>query len=69
MSSDSSLSKGIITRSIQVLVYLALQALILFAVALIVIRTSLEDRLLSTELEAYSEYAHETRYRLIPGLW
>jgi protein-S-isoprenylcysteine O-methyltransferase Ste14 len=41
----------------------------LLAVVLIVIRTSLEDRLLSTELEAYSEYAHETRYRLIPGVW
>jgi protein-S-isoprenylcysteine O-methyltransferase Ste14 len=41
----------------------------LLAVALIVLRTSLEDRLLSTELEAYPEYVHETRYRLIPGVW
>jgi protein-S-isoprenylcysteine O-methyltransferase Ste14 len=38
------------------------------AVALI-IRTSLEDRLLREELPGYETYVKETRYRLIPGLW
>jgi protein-S-isoprenylcysteine O-methyltransferase Ste14 len=44
-------------------------ALGLFAVALIVIRTALEDRLLAAELPGYSEYALETRFRLIPHVW
>jgi protein-S-isoprenylcysteine O-methyltransferase Ste14 len=39
------------------------------AVLLIVIRTRLEDRLLGAELQGYSEYALETRFRLIPGVW
>jgi protein-S-isoprenylcysteine O-methyltransferase Ste14 len=38
------------------------------AVALVV-RTALEDRMLTTELDGYQEYAQQTRYRLIPGLW
>ncbi len=36
---------------------------------LIVVRTSLEDRTLHAELEGYVEYARQTRYRLIPGVW
>jgi protein-S-isoprenylcysteine O-methyltransferase Ste14 len=39
------------------------------AVALIVVRTGLEDGLLGAELRGYSEYALETRFRLIPGVW
>jgi protein-S-isoprenylcysteine O-methyltransferase Ste14 len=34
-----------------------------------VIRTALEDRTLHEELPGYREYARQTRYRLIPGLW
>ena len=40
-----------------------------FNVAVIIIRTALEDRMLQNELPGYSEYTHKTRYRLIPGLW
>ena len=38
-------------------------------VPLYVLRTALEDRTLHEELEGYSEYARETRYRLLPGVW
>ena len=37
--------------------------------ALIVVRTSLEDRMLQDELPGYRGYAARTRYRLIPGIW
>lgn len=37
--------------------------------ALLVIRTSLEDRTLQHKLPGYQEYARRTRHRLIPGLW
>ena len=36
---------------------------------LFVIRTALEDRMLQDELPGYKEYAQQTRYRLIPGIW
>lgn len=36
---------------------------------LFIIRTALEDRTLLEELPGYPEYARQTRYRLIPGLW
>jgi protein-S-isoprenylcysteine O-methyltransferase Ste14 len=35
----------------------------------LVIRTSLEDLTLQRELAGYQEYAHEVRYRLLPGIW
>jgi len=38
-------------------------------VALIVVRTYLEDRTLHRELEGYHAYAQRVRYRLIPGIW
>jgi protein-S-isoprenylcysteine O-methyltransferase Ste14 len=41
----------------------------LLMVAALVIRTRLEDRMLIEELEGYRTYAHETRYRLVPGVW
>lgn len=41
---------------------------VLLAAAL-VLRTSLEDRLLQAELENYKEYAGRVRYRLVPGVW
>ncbi len=34
-----------------------------------IIRTTLEDRMLQNELEGYAEYTREMRYRLIPGVW
>lgn len=39
------------------------------ATTLMVIRTSLEDRMLQSELEGYHEYARQVRYRLLPGIW
>jgi len=39
------------------------------AAILIVIRTALEDRTLRAELPGYEAYAHQTRYRLLPGIW
>jgi protein-S-isoprenylcysteine O-methyltransferase Ste14 len=39
------------------------------AVALMVIRTSLEDRFLQAELPGYQDYAQQVRYRLVPGMW
>jgi protein-S-isoprenylcysteine O-methyltransferase Ste14 len=40
-----------------------------FLVIVLVIRTSLEDKVLQVELEGYSEYAEKVRYRLFPGVW
>ncbi len=40
----------------------------LFAVTLLV-RTHLEDALLTNELAGYHEYRRATRFRLFPGLW
>ena len=34
-----------------------------------IVRTTLEDRMLHEELEGYREYAQNVRYRLIPGVW
>ena len=38
-------------------------------VALLILRTALEDRTLQTELAGYADYARQVRYRLIPGIW
>jgi protein-S-isoprenylcysteine O-methyltransferase Ste14 len=38
-------------------------------VILLILRTALEDRTLQAELTGYEEYAHQVRYRLIPGVW
>jgi protein-S-isoprenylcysteine O-methyltransferase Ste14 len=37
--------------------------------ALYVVRTFLEDKTLMEELQGYREFAHQTRYRLLPGVW
>jgi protein-S-isoprenylcysteine O-methyltransferase Ste14 len=37
--------------------------------ALMLVRTALEDRTLRKELAGYREYAERVRYRLIPGVW
>jgi len=39
------------------------------AVAGMVARTVLEDRMLWADLEGYTEYAARVRYRLLPGIW
>jgi len=41
----------------------------LLTLALLVIRTALEDRTLLAELPGYAAYAARVRYRLIPGVW
>lgn len=38
-------------------------------VAVLVLRTALEDRTLRAELDGYAEFAGRTRFRLIPGIW
>jgi protein-S-isoprenylcysteine O-methyltransferase Ste14 len=35
----------------------------------LIVRTALEDRTLLAELPGYQEYAQQTRYRLLPGVW
>jgi protein-S-isoprenylcysteine O-methyltransferase Ste14 len=41
----------------------------ILSAALYAVRTSLEDKLLRAELPGYEEYAQQTRYRLVPGIW
>lgn len=38
-------------------------------VAVLILRTSLEDRTLQAELPGYADYAQQTRHRLFPGIW
>lgn len=38
-------------------------------VALLVVRTNLEDAMLQHELHGYAEFATKTRYKWIPGVW
>jgi protein-S-isoprenylcysteine O-methyltransferase Ste14 len=40
-----------------------------FNAVLLVLRTSLEDRMLTTELPGYREYATRVPERIVPGLW
>ena len=42
---------------------------ILLTIAVLVVRTALEDRTLQEELSGYQEYTTEVKYRLIPGIW
>jgi len=41
----------------------------LIVVVLLFIRTYLEDKTLQRELEGYTDYTNEVRYRLLPGIW
>ncbi|MDY6875107.1 MAG: isoprenylcysteine carboxylmethyltransferase family protein [Chloroflexota bacterium] len=36
---------------------------------LLVVRTAFEDKTLLEELDGYTEYAQQTQYRLLPGIW
>lgn len=38
-------------------------------ISLLVWRTGREDATLQTELPGYADYADNTRYRLLPGVW
>jgi protein-S-isoprenylcysteine O-methyltransferase Ste14 len=42
---------------------------VLLSMAVLVIRTHLEDNMLRKELEGYIGYQNEIRFRLIPGIW
>ncbi len=39
------------------------------AALMIIWRTSREDMMFQAELSGYAEFAHETKYRLLPGVW
>jgi protein-S-isoprenylcysteine O-methyltransferase Ste14 len=39
------------------------------AAALMVIRTRFEDQVLQVELNGYSDFTKQVRYRLVPGIW
>lgn len=39
------------------------------AVLLFIVKTAAEDRMLRAGLPGYAEYAQQTRYRLLPGIW
>jgi protein-S-isoprenylcysteine O-methyltransferase Ste14 len=39
------------------------------SLALLVLRTALEDATLRRELPGYEDYCRRTRFRLFPGLW
>ena len=41
----------------------------MLASALLVLRTSWEDRLLREELSGYAQYATRVRFKLLPGIW
>lgn len=38
-------------------------------IALMLVRTSKEDKFLHENLSGYKEYAQKTRYKLVPGVW
>lgn len=40
-----------------------------FTLILLIMRTSLEDKMLQKELPGYEEFCRQTRFRLIPGVW
>jgi protein-S-isoprenylcysteine O-methyltransferase Ste14 len=44
-------------------------AVAFYDIALFTWRAALEDRTLRAELPGYAEFAQQTRYRLLPGLW
>ena len=48
--------------------WLALAPALLIA-ALLVVRTSFEDRMLNDQLPGYREYALDVTRRLVPGIW
>jgi protein-S-isoprenylcysteine O-methyltransferase Ste14 len=43
--------------------------IVLASIAILVLRTLDEEKMLQDELEGYDAYARGVRYRLVPGLW
>ncbi len=41
----------------------------LIMIAILVRRTFMEEKMLSADLQGYSDYMHKVRYRWIPGVW
>lgn len=41
----------------------------IFAALMLIWRTAREDKTLKAELPGYAQYAAETRFRLVPGIW
>lgn len=39
------------------------------ALVFLVVRTKIEDKMLMEELPGYTDFAQQTRYRLVPGIW
>jgi protein-S-isoprenylcysteine O-methyltransferase Ste14 len=39
------------------------------AIALFIVRTALEDKILHKELAGYADYARKVRYRILPDIW
>ena len=62
---------GVISSIAMPLMLGSFWALIPAGIALIflVIRTKNEDKMLMEELPGYSDFAQQTRYRLVPGIW
>jgi len=63
---------GFFLQTLSVPILLGSLWALLFAIlagVLMIIRTSLEDRMLQEELEGYKEYAQEVKYKLLPGVW
>jgi len=58
-----TLSSPIIARSTLALLVSML------SVAIVIMRTDLEDKMLEEELEGYKDYRRLTRYRLFPRVW
>jgi protein-S-isoprenylcysteine O-methyltransferase Ste14 len=59
----ASLSPPLIIGSLYALIPAGL------GIILIIMRTFLEDKTLRNELNGYSKYTEEVRYRLVPGIW
>jgi protein-S-isoprenylcysteine O-methyltransferase Ste14 len=61
----------IITNLMAPLVMGSLHALVVSAisVAILIVRTNLEDRTLLAELDGYVQYSQKVRYRLLPSIW
>jgi len=62
---------GVVSSIAMPLMLGSLWALIPAVTALIflIVRTKNEDKMLMAELPGYSDFAQQTRYRLVPGIW
>ncbi|MCJ7823324.1 MAG: isoprenylcysteine carboxylmethyltransferase family protein [Anaerolineales bacterium] len=62
---------GLVSSLVMPLMLGSLWALIPSGIALVflVVRTKIEDEMLMEELPGYTDFAQQTRYRLVPGIW